>query len=87
MQTLREIGGEFPNVCDRTVTLIRVPEKGESEFAITKNDKREMLLVLDDYDVIIAVWTGKWRSDAFEVTEKTLRKWRDALGEAKRHRR
>lgn len=87
MQTLREIDNSFPDICDRTVTLILVPEEGEPEFAITKSDKREMLLILNDYDVIIAVWTGKWRSDAFEVTDKTLRKWRDEIGVAKRHRR
>jgi hypothetical protein len=77
--TLREIGKEFPGIKSRIVTLIRIGQ-GECRFAITVGGKRYLLNYEPDKAKYMAVWTGQWSSDVFDVTPAVREKWTKEIG-------
>jgi hypothetical protein len=70
----------FPSIKQKGVTLILLRSGEEPVFATVVSGKREILRRYQKArgDVLLAVWTGQWSSDVFEVDEKT---WVDWLAE------
>ena len=72
---LRPITESFPPIKSKLVTLIKVQPTEERDFATSVGDKRNLIRTGAAED-FVAVWTGNWKSDAFEVTEEVLLDWR-----------
>jgi len=53
-----------------TVLLIRGNEVMQAK---TKIEKREIVALAQDTDLLLCVWTGKWSSDAFFLPIDRLR--------------
>jgi hypothetical protein len=70
---LRVPDQDFPSIKSRLVTLLRIDDRGV-RYATGVIDKRELLRI-DGDATYIAVWTGLYRSDAFQVPEALLNRW------------
>ncbi len=75
---LRLPEGSFPGIRDRIITLIRISPSDVTQ-AYTIGDKQAMMRALTTDDTLVAVWTGQWRSDAFQVPAKLLNSWKKTL--------
>ncbi len=75
---LRTPGPEFPGIKTRALTLIRIADDRVA-FAIGVGDKRNLLQAPSPDAVFLAVWTGQYRSDVFDVPPALLASWRSTL--------
>lgn len=72
MRKLRHVGDDFPPIGDRRITLISGAPPPRSGFAVQPAAKLEMLR---GKAYLIAVWSGKRESHAFEVLPATREAW------------
>lgn len=79
VSALRIPGTEFPPVKDRIITLIQVDD-GKVRYATTVSGKRELIRSASPEATFLAVWTGQWSSDLFQVPHLLLQQWRTELG-------
>ena len=66
MADLRKFTSDMP-VGSPMVTVILIPKKGVPTYYQNKTDKRSLITKYGKGDRLIAVWTGQWKSDAFEI--------------------
>lgn len=52
------------------VTFILIGEDGEISQTHGVTDKRAMVAGMRPGDRLLAVWTGQWHSDAFDLTDQ-----------------
>jgi hypothetical protein len=76
---LRTADEGFPPIKDRIVTLILIADHRVSQ-AYTVTDKRVMVGSLKPDDTLIALWTGQWHTDSFQVPMKLVEQWKKDLG-------
>jgi len=76
--SLRTIDDTFPPIKDKIVTFIRIGGRQVTQAYIV-TDKREMLSSLKPDDILIALWTGQWRTDAFQVSKDVRARWKKEL--------
>jgi hypothetical protein len=67
MATLRS-GADLPESI-KPVSLTLIDPKA-MQYATTVTDKRELLAAVPPNRKMIVVWTGQYRSDAFEITAR-----------------
>lgn len=74
---LRTIRDDFPPIHDRKITLILFGTEYHPRFATTAGAKLELLdsVVEDPLGKIVAVWSGKFESHAFDVTDEIAARW------------
>lgn len=74
---LRTIRDDFPPIRDRKITLILFGTEYHPRFATTAGAKLELLdaVVDDPLGRIVAVWSGKVESHAFDVTDEIAARW------------
>lgn len=75
---LRAPDPDFPSITEEIVTVIRITATGVTR-ATKEADKRAMLRAAATGDTLIAVWTGKYKSDAFAVPDALLAQWKHEL--------
>lgn len=75
---LRAPDPDFPPVADELVTLVRITAAGVTR-ATAEADKRAMLRAAAPGDTFVAVWTGRYKSDAFAVPDALLAQWKQEL--------
>lgn len=69
----------FPGIKERVLTLIRVD--GDSvRFDTSVPGKRGLLADNPDAARYMAVWTGKYTSDVFDVSPALRQRWTQELG-------
>lgn len=73
--TLRVPDPNFPGVKEEDVTLIRITGTAVTR-ATAEADKRALLQATTPNDTLIAVWTGRYKSDAFSVDAALLAQWK-----------
>lgn len=75
---LRVPDPDFPAIAEEIVTLVRITGAAVTR-ATTEADKRAMLRAAASGDTFIAVWTGRYKSDAFAVPDALLARWKQEL--------
>jgi hypothetical protein len=75
---LRTADDSFPPIKDRIVTLIRIANRRVTQ-AYTVTDKREMLGSLKPADTLLALWTGQWHTDVFQMPKEMVTRWKKEL--------
>ena len=55
-----------------TNPMMRVTAFGEISFFQTKAEKRNALTERKETEKFTIAWSGKWRTDVFEMTEKDI---------------
>jgi hypothetical protein len=75
---LRTPDPDFPEVKDEIVTLIRITATAVTR-ATAEADKRALLHAAAPGDTLLAVWTGRYKSDAFAVPADLLAGWKQEL--------
>ena len=78
-EPVRIIDENFPPIKDRCVTLIRVAKDG-ARFATTVAGKRQLLAQAQHNTTYLAVWTGQYKSDVFDVTPDVRQRWVKDIG-------
>ncbi len=78
VSALRKAGRDFPPVKDRIVTLLRIDTRKITQ-AKSVSEKKILLRNLGADDTLIALWTGEWSTDAFQVSNDKLDEWKTAI--------
>ena len=75
--SLRNIQDEFDLEIkySKSITLILVTKHGDTSFASEPDPKDFLVEQYQDGDLLMMVWQGNWRSDAFLVTKNDLKKY------------
>jgi hypothetical protein len=71
----------FPPIKDRLVTLVAIHQKNAEAnvFTTTVRGKRDIVEFPAGEYQLLAIWTGQYRSDVFEVDGTTLEAWKQQL--------
>ena len=76
---LREIDDDFPKVNHRILTIIRI-RGGECRQGVNVGEVRDLIFMREEGDIFLAVWPGRWKSDAFgPVSAEVLALWDEQL--------
>lgn len=62
-----------PPFRSQSVTLLRITGDRQVTQAYNVGEKQDLLRSLGGDDLLIAVWTGRWHSDAFAVDVDDVR--------------
>lgn len=73
MRDLRTSDNTGPPYRSAMVTLLRITPDRTVTQAYNVGEKQELLRELTDDDLLIAVWTGRYHSDAFSVNLADVR--------------
>lgn len=76
---LRRVKDDFLPIQDQRITLILVRPGEAARFGTTPAHKRELLGAIQEGDELVAVWSGKRESHAFEVLPEVAARWQADL--------
>lgn len=76
---LRKPDKNFPAFRSSAVNVLRIRGQVVTQ-ANDASSKRELLRELEPDDTLIALWTGNYSTDAFQVSPKMVENWRAEYG-------